>query len=155
MPPGGTHLQEKALQNAPWWARKTPPKLYPLGAGAINRQLVSFLHLGVRADVIPDGFHCHHLLLEDWEDLEAEQGVIFVSIPTLLDPSLAPEGRHIVHTFTMSDIKPWSQLSPADYKHKKQQDAERLIQRLEAILPGLGDAIELRKLAHLAPTAVS
>ena len=104
------------------------------------------LHLGVRADVIPEGFHCHHLLLEDWDDLEAEQGVIFVSIPTLLDPSLAPEGRHIVHTFTMSDIKPWSQLSPADYKRKKQQDAERLIQRLETILPGLGDAIELQEI---------
>ena len=34
------------------------------------------LHLGVRADVIPDGFHCHHLLLEDWDNLEAEQGVL-------------------------------------------------------------------------------
>ncbi len=104
------------------------------------------LHLGVRADVIPAGFHCHHLLLEDWKDLEAEQGVIFVSIPTLLDPSLAPDGRHIVHTFTMSDIKPWSHLSPADYKRKKQQDATRLIERLEAIIPGLGEGIELQEI---------
>jgi len=99
------------------------------------------LHLGVDAGVIPEGFHCHHLVLEDWAEMESEQGVIFVSIPTLLDPSLAPEGRHIVHTFTPSDIKYWNQLSPSDYKAKKAADAARLVQRLEAILPGLASAI--------------
>jgi prolycopene isomerase len=99
------------------------------------------LHLGVEASVIPEGFHCHHLLLEDWAEMESEQGVIFVSIPTLLDPSLAPEGRHIVHTFTPSDIQAWSKLSPAEYKAKKAADAARLVQRLEAILPGLDAAI--------------
>ena len=58
------------------------------------------LHLGVRADLIPSGTHCHHLLLEDWEQMEDEQGVIFVSMPSLLDPDLAPQGHHIVHAFT-------------------------------------------------------
>ncbi len=99
------------------------------------------LHLGVEASVIPEGFHCHHLLLEDWAAMEDEQGVIFVSIPTLLDPSLAPEGRHIVHTFTPSDIQAWKDLSPSAYKAKKAADATRLVQRLEAILPGLAGAI--------------
>ena len=99
------------------------------------------LHLGVDASVIPEGFHCHHLLLEDWSAMEDEQGVIFVSIPTLLDPSLAPEGRHIVHTFTPSDIQAWKDLSPSAYKAKKATDAARLVQRLEAILPGLAGAI--------------
>ena len=107
----------------------------------------SFLsvHLGVDADVVPEGFHCHHLLLEDWNEMEAEQGVIFVSIPTLLDPSLAPEGRHIVHTFTMSDIQHWDHLNSKDYRAKKQQDADRLIARLESLLPGLSQAIELKE----------
>ena len=99
------------------------------------------LHLGVEASLIPEGTHCHHLVLEDWAEMESEQGVIFVSIPTLLDPSLAPEGRHIVHTFTPSDIQHWRQLSPSAYRAKKQADAQRLVQRLEAILPGLGAAI--------------
>ena len=99
------------------------------------------LHLGVDASLIPEGFHCHHLLLEDWAAMEDEQGVIFVSIPTLLDPSLAPEGRHIVHTFTPSDIQAWKGLSPSAYKAKKAADAARLVQRLEAILPGLAGAI--------------
>jgi len=104
------------------------------------------LHLGVEASVVPEGFHCHHLLLEDWDDMEAEQGVVFVSIPTLLDPSLAPEGRHIVHTFTPSDIQHWRSLSPSAYRAKKQADAQRLVQRLEAILPSLGAAIRHREI---------
>ncbi len=103
------------------------------------------LHLGVRAAAIPPGCHVHHLLLEDWEAMEAEQGTIFVSIPTLLDPSLAPEGQHIVHTFTPSAMEAWKGLSPGAYAAKKRADADRLIARLEAILPGLGAAITLRE----------
>jgi prolycopene isomerase len=103
------------------------------------------LHLGIDAAVVPEGFHCHHLLLEDWAEMEAEQGVIFVSMPTLLDPSLAPAGRHILHTFTPSSIEAWRHLPPADYRAKKQADADRLIGRLEAILPGLTGAIRHRE----------
>ena len=99
------------------------------------------LHLGIDAAVVPDGFHCHHLLLEDWAEMEAEQGVIFVSMPTLLDPSLAPAGRHILHTFTPSSMEHWQGLTPAQVRAKKQADADRLIARLEAILPGLAGAI--------------
>ena len=99
------------------------------------------LHLGVRADLISDATHCHHLLLEDWQHMEAEQGVIFVSMPSLLDPDLAPEGHHIVHTFTPSSMQEWRGLSPTEYKQKKEADAARLIQRLESILPGLSESI--------------
>ncbi len=103
------------------------------------------LHLGVKAELIRPGTHCHHLLLENWGAMEDEQGVIFVSIPTLLDPSLAPEGRHIVHSFTPSSIGAWTGLNPSDYAAKKEADANRLIQRLEAIVPGLASGIEHRE----------
>jgi len=103
------------------------------------------LHLGVRGDLIPEGTHVHHLLLERWEDLEAELGTVFVSMPSLLDPSLAPAGHHIVHTFTPSSMEAWKGLSPAAYRAKKQADADRLIARLEAILPGLAGAITHRE----------
>ena len=104
------------------------------------------LHLGVDAALVPNGFHCHHLLLEDWAEMEAEQGVVFVSMPSLLDPSLAPAGRHILHTFTQSDMCYWKGLSPSAYAEKKQQDAARLIDRLEALLPGLKSAIEFKEI---------
>ncbi|QEY33296.1 carotene isomerase [Synechococcus sp. RSCCF101] len=103
------------------------------------------LHLGVRADVIPAGSHCHHLLLETWEEMEAEQGTVFVSIPTLLDPALAPDGHHIVHAFTPSSMQTWTDLGPSAYAARKQAAADRLISRLEAILPGLHQAISHRE----------
>ena len=104
------------------------------------------LHLGVEASLIPAGTHCHHLLLEDWQAMEDEQGVVFVSMPSLLDPSLAPPDRHIVHAFSPSSIEAWSGLEPAAYAAKKQADADRLIARLEtAILPGLAAAIRHRE----------
>lgn len=103
------------------------------------------LHLGVRADLIPEGTHVHHLLLERWEEIEAEQGTVFVSMPSLLDPSLAPAGHHIVHTFTPSSMEAWQGLSPTAYAAKKEADADRLIARLEAILPGLAGAITHRE----------
>ncbi len=104
------------------------------------------LHLGIDASVVPQNFHCHHLLLEDWDEMEAEQGVIFVSMPSLLDPSLAPKGHHILHTFTQSNMSHWKGLSPQAYKTKKNQDADRLIARLEALIPGLRRAIELKEI---------
>ena len=103
------------------------------------------LHLGIDAQIVPKAYHCHHLLLERWEEMEAEQGVVFVSMPSLLDPELAPAGRHIVHAFTPSSMEHWQGLTPAAYRAKKQADADRLIGRLEAILPGLSGAIRHRE----------
>ncbi|WP_373478411.1 carotenoid isomerase [Geminocystis sp.] len=108
------------------------------------RQSPSFLslHLGVDAKVLSDNFECHHILLENWNNLEAEQGTIFVSIPTLLDPSLAPEGYHIIHGFTPSSMEYWENLSPSQYEYKKEEAAGRLIERLEAIFPGLDAGLD-------------
>lgn len=103
------------------------------------------LHLGVRADLLPEGTACHHIVLEDWERMEDSQGTIFVSIPTLLDPSLAPPDRHIIHTFTPSYVAEWEGLGAAEYQAKKQAAAQQLIQRLESIFPGLPDHIEYQE----------
>ncbi len=103
------------------------------------------LHLGVRADFLPIGTECHHILLEDWNKMEQEQGTIFVSIPTLLDPELAPEGHHIIHAFTPSWLEEWQNLSPQAYEAKKEAAAENLIQRLESIFPGLDAALDYQE----------
>lgn len=103
------------------------------------------LHLGVKAEVLPPGTECHHILLEEWEKMEDEQGTIFVSIPTLLDPSLAPEGYHIVHTFTPSWLETWQGLSSTEYQHQKEEAAARLIGRLEKIFPGIEAGLDYQE----------
>lgn len=103
------------------------------------------LHLGVTADLLPAGTECHHIVLEDWADLEKPEGTIFVSIPTLLDPSLAPEGHHIIHTFTPTWIEDWQNLSSSAYEAKKEAAAAQLCDRLEGIFPGLNHAIDYQE----------
>ncbi|AFY72542.1 carotene isomerase [Synechococcus sp. PCC 7502] len=100
------------------------------------------LHLGVKAEAIKSGSACHHILLEDWQDMEKPHGTIFVSIPTLLDPSLAPVGNHIVHAFTPSWIDDWQNLSQAKYEQKKEEEAYKLIARLEKIFPTLSQNLD-------------
>ncbi|MBF2058286.1 MAG: carotene isomerase [Cyanobacterium sp. T60_A2020_053] len=108
------------------------------------RQSPSFLslHLGVESSVLPQGTECHHIILEEWKNLEAEQGTIFMSIPTLLDPSLAPSGYHIMHVFTPSYMDYWQDLSPQQYEYKKEEGAGRIIERLEKYFPGLDAGLD-------------
>ena len=103
------------------------------------------LHLGVEATILPLGTDCHHIILEDWERMEASEGTIFVSIPTLLDPSLAPDGYHIIHSFTPSWMEDWQGLSPRDYEAKKEERAERIIDRLEKVFPGLEAGLDFQE----------
>ena len=104
------------------------------------------LHLGVKSEILPLGTECHHILLEEWERMEDEQGTIFVSIPTLLDPSLAPSDHHIIHTFTPSYMQEWQGLSSQEYRDKKEQAASRLIERLDKIFPGLIEGLDYQEI---------
>ncbi|MBD2120033.1 carotenoid isomerase [Trichocoleus sp. FACHB-262] len=103
------------------------------------------LHLGVKAEALPTDTECHHILLEDWQRMEQSQSTIFVSIPTLLDPDLAPPDHHIIHTFTPSYLEEWQGLSPSDYEEKKEAAAAALVQRLEKIFPGLEQALDYQE----------
>ncbi|MEH2455452.1 carotenoid isomerase [Nostoc sp.] len=100
------------------------------------------LHIGVRESVLPAGTECHHILLEDWEKMTAAEGTVFVSIPTLLDPDLAPSGYHIIHAFTPHWIDDWQELSVSEYEAKKEEAAWRIIDRLEKIFPGLDAGLD-------------
>ncbi|MEH2336689.1 carotenoid isomerase [Nostoc sp.] len=100
------------------------------------------LHIGVKESVLPAGSECHHILLEDWEKMTAAEGTLFVSIPTLLDPDLAPSGYHIIHAFTPHWIDDWQELSVSEYEAKKEEAAWRIIDRLEKIFPGLDAGLD-------------
>uniref|UniRef100_A0A2P2L411 prolycopene isomerase n=3 Tax=Rhizophora mucronata TaxID=61149 RepID=A0A2P2L411_RHIMU len=101
------------------------------------------IHMGVKAEVLPPDTDCHHFVLEDdWARLEDSYGSIFLSIPTVLDSSLAPEGRHILHIFTTSSIEDWEGLPRKEYEAKKDRVADEIIGRLEKLFPGLRSSID-------------
>ncbi|XP_050383435.1 prolycopene isomerase, chloroplastic isoform X3 [Argentina anserina] len=105
------------------------------------------IHMGVKSDVLPPDTDCHHFVLEDdWARLEEPYGSIFLSIPTILDQSLCPEGRHILHIFTTSSIEDWEGLSRKDYEAKKELVADEIISRLEnKLFPGLTSSIVFKE----------
>ena len=104
------------------------------------------IHLGVEKNLISNNFNCHHIIVKNWDELESEKGVIFVSIPTLLDPSLAPEGKHIVHAFTPSSISEWEGLSRKEYLQKKEQYFSFLVEKISTILPNLEENIDHKEI---------
>ncbi|KAH7653212.1 Prolycopene isomerase protein [Dioscorea alata] len=105
------------------------------------------IHMGVKASVLPPDTDCHHFILEDdWNRLERPYGSIFLSIPTVLDSTLAPKGHHILHIFTTSGIEDWEGLSRKDYEEKKEIVANQIISRLEnKLFPGLRNSIVLQE----------
>lgn len=72
-----------------------------------------------------------------WEDLSAGRpGGMWLSIPTLHDRSLAPEGEHLVIFTSLMPYdagRPWPELKP--------QLTEMMVDRVEALLPGFKGAI--------------
>jgi len=147
---GKQYYAKRIVSNATRWdtfEKLLPPEKMPQKEKQWQKRYQkspSFLslHLGVKTDILPPGTECHHILLDKWEKMEDEQGTIFVSIPTLLDPQLAPEGYHIIHTFTPSWIDNWKNLTPKQYEAKKENAAAYLIERLEKIFPGLDQALD-------------
>ncbi len=99
------------------------------------------LHLGVQAEALPADLDCHHILLNNWDEMAEPGATVFVSIPTLLDSSLAPPGHHIVHAFTPSWVKDWQVRSQSQYNTQKQEAAQALISRLQQIIPNLSQHI--------------
>ncbi len=107
------------------------------------------LYLGIDASVIPKEFYVHHVLVDNWENYNQPGGTIYFSAPTILDPSLAPPGKHIVHAFVTAEADQWQHYDRQNgaYRDAKETLAASIISRTERILPGLSNAIELKVLA--------
>ncbi|CAM9190225.1 unnamed protein product, partial [Phaeothamnion confervicola] len=86
------------------------------------------VHLGVRADESPVAavaamapLLCHYAVVGDWSvPIDAPGNVIIVSIPSVLDPSLAPPGCHVVHAYTAGNepYEVWEGLNTASEEYK-------------------------------------
>ncbi|MBD2484426.1 carotenoid isomerase [Planktothrix sp. FACHB-1365] len=147
---GTVYRGKRIVSNATRWdtfGKLIPPELIPRAEHKWRERYQkspSFLslHLGVEASVFPPETDCHHIIVQDWEKMEEPEGTIFVSIPTLLDPSLAPEGYHIVHVFTPSWIDEWEKLPESEYEAKKEEAAGRIINHLETFFPGLDAGLD-------------
>ncbi len=106
------------------------------------------LHLGIDAAGLPSDLACHYIIVNDWsQGVTAPQNVILVSIPSVLDPSLAPSGKHGIHVYTPGNepYQLWAGLerNSAAYQELKQERAEVMWQGLERIIPDIRQRCEV------------
>eukprot|EP00547_Thalassionema_nitzschioides_P001455 CAMPEP_0194203932 /NCGR_PEP_ID=MMETSP0156-20130528/3580_1 /TAXON_ID=33649 /ORGANISM="Thalassionema nitzschioides, Strain L26-B" /LENGTH=568 /DNA_ID=CAMNT_0038929795 /DNA_START=54 /DNA_END=1757 /DNA_ORIENTATION=+ len=106
----------------------------------------SFLHLhvGINATGLPSSsnpdFPAQWASLESWErGVDAPRNLVLVSVASLLDPSLAPDGCHTIHAYVPATepYKPWAGMdrTSAEYKTKKNEAAEVLWNAIEQQIP--------------------
>jgi len=109
------------------------------------------LHLGIDATGLPEGqegLGIHHLVLNSWKDgIDSNLNVFNISIPSVLDPSLAPAGKHVVHIYGAAN-EPWShwegvKYGSAEYKKLKEERAEPLWKALEKVIPDIRERAEV------------
>lgn len=100
------------------------------------------LHLGIASQGLPEDLACHYIVVNDWEKgITAPQNLVLVSIPSVLDPSLAPAGKHTLHVYTPGNepYAPWDGMNRNSeaYAQQKQQRSEIMWKALERIIPDI------------------
>ena len=105
------------------------------------------LHLGIDATGL-ENLECHYIVVNDWnKGVTAPQNVVVMSIPSVLDSSLAPSGKHAIHVYTPGN-EPYELWGGMDrrsdaYKEQKQKRAEVMWQGLARVIPDIRDRTEL------------
>ena len=147
--------RKAVISNASVWDTL---KLLPQGAlphsfiqeRAATPECESFmhLHLGIDAKDLPTDLQCHYILVNDWEKgVTAPQNVVVVSIPTVLDPSLAPPGKHVIHVYTPGNepYQLWQGMkrNSPEYQQQKSARAEIMWQGLAKVIPDIRERCEV------------
>ncbi|RMF21011.1 MAG: NAD(P)/FAD-dependent oxidoreductase [Cyanobacteria bacterium J083] len=106
------------------------------------------LHLGINGDNLPANLACHHIVVNDWtKGINAAQNVVLISIPSLLDRNLAPQGKHTIHVYTPANepYAIWQDIkrNTPEYELLKQNRAEVMWQALARVIPDIRSRCEL------------
>ena len=139
------------LSNASVW--DTYNHLIPPGAvpqkereeaiGTPHSESFMHLHLGIRADGLDlSELGGHHVVVRDeTKPIDEPGNVCMISIATVWEPDMAPEGYHCVHAYTMEQFDGWER--GQGYEAKKIERSAKLYEALERIIPDVRDRVEL------------
>ncbi|HEY9600072.1 MAG TPA: NAD(P)/FAD-dependent oxidoreductase [Allocoleopsis sp.] len=99
------------------------------------------LHLGIRADGL-EGLTGHHVVVRDAnKDITAPGNTCMISIPSVWDTNLAPEGHHVVHAYTLEPYEGWQR--DKGYEERKKTRSQSLYHALERVIPDIRQRIVL------------
>ena len=101
------------------------------------------LHVGFRMTRVElQKLEAHYIYLKDWSrGVEAEDNAVLVSIPSVHDESLAPEGYGVLHAYTPAteDYSLWQGIDrhSQEYKQLKEERSQYIWDVLETIIPDI------------------
>jgi carotene isomerase len=99
------------------------------------------LHLGIRAEGL-EGLTGHHVAVRDADKEISEPGnTCMISIPSVWDANLAPEGHHVVHAYTLEPYEGWQR--DEGYEERKKTRSQPLYKALERVIPDIRQRIAL------------
>ena len=112
----------------------------------------SFLHIHLGFDASDlKNLPIHTIWVNEWErGITAERNIAVFSIPSVLDPSMAPIGKHVLHGYTPAN-EPWEiwndlKTSSKEYKDLKEKRCEIFLNPLRKIIPDIDKRIEIKML---------
>jgi len=112
------------------------------------------LHLGVKADLIPEDAPAQWTVVKDWDlGIDAPGNVVVVSCPSKLDKTLAPDGYHVIHAYGAGNepYEDWEKFEPllddakarkdnTEYQNFKQERSQpiwdAIAKRAPKVVPG-------------------
>jgi phytoene dehydrogenase-like protein len=110
--------------------------------------LKSFIHIhaGIDASGLPEtpsaDFPAQWAVVRNWdgpEGVEDPRNIVLCSMPSLIDPSLAPEGKHVIHAYVPATepYEWWEGMdrNSEEYKQKKEEAADFLWSAIEEYVP--------------------
>ncbi|MBK8025871.1 MAG: FAD-dependent oxidoreductase [Chloroflexi bacterium] len=104
------------------------------------------MHLGVRADALPDDLPDHHQVVESYDGPLGETRSVFLSMSPHWDADRAPKGHRAVTVTTHTRVGPWWDLLTSDpdaYAARKDEYAEKMLGNIERAIPGFRSAVTL------------
>lgn len=107
------------------------------------------LHLGIEAKGLDTSkLQCHYAVVDDFaKDITSPGNVIIISIPSLLDASLAPEGHHVIHAYTAGN-EPYAPFEGLDrkspeYQKLKEERSQVLWKAIEKVIPDVRQRVKV------------
>ncbi len=100
------------------------------------------LHLGIRADGL-ENLTGHHVVIHNSDkDITTPGNTCMISIPSVWDATVAPQGHHVIHAYTLEPYAEWER-NQQQYEQRKREKAETLYRAIEKIIPDLRQRVVL------------
>ncbi len=119
-----------------------PPKFVEARSQTPPCESFMHLHLAIEAQGLPADLACHYIVVDSWDKgVDAPQNLVLISIPSVLDPTLAPAGKHTLHVYTPGSepYEPWKGMDRGSeaYAAQKQARSQVMWRALERVIPDI------------------